>query len=65
MMGLYYCNRCHGELVSCECPEVDQLDDDYTPEPEYLCEDIDDAQVRFVIDHNGVGRIEVHNGWFR
>ena len=56
-MSLYYCRQCHGEIVSCECPEVDEVDD-YIAE-EHLCEDIDDAQVRWSIGDNGVGRIEV------
>ena len=55
-MSYYWCKACGGEMVSCECPEID---DDYDGPPDYLPEDIDDAQVRWSIGDDGVGRIEV------
>ena len=60
-MSAYWCSRCGGEMVSCECGEVDEVDevDDYTPEPEYLAEDIDDRSVVWTVGDNGVGRVEV------
>lgn len=57
-MSAYWCGDCGGETVSCECPEVDEVDD-FTPEPEYLAEDIDDRSVVWTIGDNGVGRVEV------
>lgn len=53
-----YCRQCQGEMISCECGEVEEFDD-YTPEPEYLAEDIDDRSVVWTVADNGVGRIEV------
>ena len=58
-MSLYYCRQCHGEIVSCECPEVeDYVAEDYVAE-EYLAEDIDDRSVVWTVADNGVGRVEV------
>jgi hypothetical protein len=54
---MYYCKGCGGEMVSCECDDI--IEDDYTPESEYLCEDIDDRHVVWVVGDNGVGRVEV------
>jgi len=57
-MSPYYCRQCQGEMISCECGEVEESDD-YTPEPEYLAEDIDDRSVVWTVNDAGVGRIEV------
>jgi hypothetical protein len=57
-MSYYWCSRCGGEMVSCECGEVDEVDD-YTPEPEYLAEDIDDRFVVWTVNDSGIGRVEV------
>jgi hypothetical protein len=56
-MSWDWCRLCGGEMVSCECPEVDQYDD---REPEAVDEDeIDDRAVVWVVADNGVGRVEV------
>ena len=52
-----WCNVCGGEMVSCECEE-DLGNDNYDPELDDY-EVIDDRQVVWTVNDNGVGRVEV------
>lgn len=56
-MGWGWCKDCGGETVSCECEEIDYEAEEPVFE-EYLCEDIDDRRVVWVVGDNGVGRVE-------
>jgi hypothetical protein len=55
-MSAYWCGDCGGEMVSCECPEID--DDRDGPE-EYDDEVVEDRNVIWTVGDNGVGRVEV------
>jgi hypothetical protein len=57
-MNYDWCSQCGGEMVSCECEEVEEYDDYEPDEDDY--EEIDDSRVIFSINDNGVGRIEVY-----
>jgi len=58
-MGYDWCADCGGEMVSCECEEfVDEYDDYDGPDGDDS-EEIDDHNVVWSVDPNGVGRIEV------
>lgn len=58
-MSYYWCKDCGGEMVSCECPEVDNYaTEDYVAE-EYPGEVVEDRHVIWTVGDNGVGRIEV------
>lgn len=58
-MSFYWCKDCGGEMVSCECPEVDNYAaEDYSPE-EYPDEVVKDRNVIWTVGDNGVGRVEV------
>ena len=58
MGGWDWCKDCGGEMVSCECPEEDYVDENYSHE-EYMCEDISDSQVVWTLGDNLVWRVEV------
>ena len=55
----YYCRQCQGEMISCECGEVEEFDDYDGPDLDDDYEEIDDRAVVWFVGDNGVGRVEV------
>jgi len=58
-MNYYFCNRCRGEMVSCDCEEImDDEDYDYLPVAEdYIV--VNDSQVVMGFNSAGAMQIEI------